>query len=105
MPGNPWLEFLESAEEGPRINFYSRLPQNQTFNQQRFGEDLYNNMWTGYLGAVGRQVRGGGAPTLQYGDYLDQNMNFNRSFRAAPQFQTGMQTNRLSPFTRYLYFR
>ena len=105
MPGNPWEDFLESAEEGPRINYYSRLPQNQTANQSRFAEDLYGNLWTQYLGALGRQVREGGAPTLQYGNFLDQNLNFNRSFRAAPQFQTGMQTNRLSPFTRYLYFR
>ena len=105
MPANPWLDFLESAEQGPQINFYSRLPENQTYNQRRFGQDLFGDMWTQYLGQLGKQVRGGGAPTLKYNDYLDQNLNFDRSFRAAPQFQTGTQTNRLSPFTRYLYFR
>ena len=89
---NPFLEFLEDE---PRASFFSFLPQNPTFGQQRFAEKAFQPWQSQYLGALGGQVKRGETPNLTFVDFLRNNFNFGREFRRAPTSQSGRGT---SPF-------
>tara|TARA_Y100000310_G_C20625942_1_gene785880 strand:- start:117 stop:434 length:318 start_codon:yes stop_codon:yes gene_type:complete len=90
MQENPFLRLLEEEPIGQRALFFGNVPQNLTFGQQRFAQNLFDPTLNRYLGTLGRQVIGGGAPTNTFADYLRNSFDFGREFRRAPTSQTGL---------------
>jgi hypothetical protein len=102
-----WGAYLEAE---PRAAYYSTQAWEQpegfatrgqparTWYQGQFG-DVYNQ----YLGALGSQVRGGGAPSLSWADYLN-NIPFTQRYAALSPEMAGRGVRRFSPGTRQIYF-
>jgi len=87
---NPFLRFLEQEPIGQRALFFGNTPQNPTFGQQRFAENAFQPTLNRFLGTLGQQVIGGGAPTKTFADFLSNKFDFGREFRRAPTAQTGL---------------
>ena len=72
---NPFLRLMEGSDEGRRSLFGGLFsgynPSQQNFAQQSIFQPTFNR----YLGQLGQQVRGGGAPTLTFKDFLQQSFN------------------------------
>jgi hypothetical protein len=83
-PVNPWLDFLEGSETGARVNFQSRIGRGFGSGEQDFLGSLFQPTFSRYLGALGRQINAGQAPTLSFTDYLNENFNPQREIVRAP---------------------
>jgi hypothetical protein len=102
MQQNPWLRFLEQEPFGQRALFFGNVPQGLTFGQERFAESRVDPTFNRYLGTLGRQVIGGGAPTNTFADFLKNKFDFGREFRRAPTAQTGLGASRFVSPGRFL---
>lgn len=107
QPFNPFLRFLE---EQPRSAFFSQLPQNLTTGQQQFASSQFQPTLDRFLGGIGRTILGGGTPDQTFTQFLQgqmqngaPNFDFNRAFRRAPSFQTGLGTSGLTSRARFLF--
>ncbi len=112
-PENPFLRFLES-DIGRRSAFFAQpgVGGGGGFGRERFFQNLFPQIENRFLGQLGQQTLGGGAPTLTFTDFLGQGaggaggtggFNANREFLRAPNFQTGRQTQGLVSPTRFLF--
>jgi hypothetical protein len=104
MHDGPFLPFFEEDPEGQKALFFGSIPQQQqqTFGQQRFAQNLFEPTFNRFLGTLGRQVLGGGAPTNTFADFLRNSFDFGREFRRAPTAQTGLGTSRFTSPGRFL---
>ena len=93
-----WLEDTEGRRAG-----YQSLFGNMPFNQRQFFTNLFPQIENQYLGALGKQVTGGGAPTLKWMDWLPQNFRPQQELLRAPTYQTGLGTQSFLSPTRFLY--
>ena len=91
---NPFQDFLEGSETGARVNYQSRIPQSFGSQQQDYVGSLFQPTFSRYLGALGRQIGQGQAPTLSFTDYLNENFNPQRELLRAPAGATGRQMTR-----------
>lgn len=95
---NPWLDFLEGSNEGAQVNFFGRVPQSYGFRSQDYTSSLFQPTFSRYMGALGRQIQGGQAPTLSFNDYLNENFNPQRELLNSPAGVTGPQLSRAPRF-------
>ena len=91
---NPFQDFLEGSEQGARINYQGRIPQSFGSQQQDYVGSLFQPTFSRYLGALGRQIGQGQAPTLSFTDYLNENFNPQRELLRAPAGSAGPQMTR-----------
>ena len=99
---NPFLDFLET-DQGRRAAFFGATPGfNQGGSRQQFFTSLFPQFENRYLGALGQQVQGGGAPTLSFTDFLQNNFNPRAELLKAPAYQSGQGTSGLVSPARFL---
>ena len=82
---NPWADFLDYDEPGRKAAYFARRDQfgggQRSQRQSRFYQDSFSQLYNNYLGNLGRQVTGGGAPTDSWAkDYLG-GFNFDDYYR------------------------
>ena len=99
---NPFSDFLEFDETGRRASFFSRPGTGGTPTRTRFFENQFASIQNQFLGALGSQIRGGEAPTLTFGNFLDD-FNFNDAFFGASPASRGQFPSRFAPRTRFLF--
>ncbi len=91
-----WQGFLE---ENPELYFQSMIPSGtQSFSD--YWRKQYGNVYNQYQGALGKQVLGGGMPTLNFGDYLNQ-YPFAQYFNQMSPSNRGINLRALSPGLRW----
>ena len=88
-PNNPFLGFLEGNDQGARANYFGRVPQTFGLGQQQQIGTLFEPTFNRYLGMLGQQIMGGGAPTMKFTDYLSQNFNPQRELARFSQRDRG----------------
>ena len=98
---NPWSDFLEGSEQGAQINFAGRVPQASGFRSQDYLQSLFQPTFSRYMGALGRQIQGGQAPTLKFTDFLPQR-SFAQRYQAQTPEQRGDFPQRFAPRARWL---
>ena len=99
---NPFLDFLET-DQGRRAAFFGATPGfNQGGSRQQFFTNLFPQFENRYLGALGQQIQGGGAPTLQFQDFLQNNFNPRAELLKGPTYQTGQGISGLVSPARFL---
>lgn len=96
----PFQDFLEGSQTGAQVNFQGRIPQSFGFGQQDFLSGLFQPTFNRYMGALGRQIQGGQAPTLSFTQYLNENFNPQRELLRAP---SGSLQPRLTSPTRFYF--
>ena len=95
----PWAGWLDEEELGRRANYQSRIPQSFGYNQQEALGSLFQPTFSRYLGALGRQIGQGQAPTLSFTNYLNENFNPQRELLRFPSSVSGgAQTRAPRPF-------
>ena len=99
MPANNvWQGFLD---ENPQAAYFGYQGQFGTSpNQRRFFQDQYANIHNQYLGQLGQQIMGGGAPSLNFTDFL-KDYNFGQQYAQQTPRERGIDTSRFNPFTRW----
>jgi hypothetical protein len=108
---NPFNQYTgDMLEYKPELAYFSspagktfaKAPARRQFFQRSFG-DIYNQ----YLGALGSQIRGGGAPEMKFQDFLESDPFTKRYTSMTPEMRGsfGSQGTRTSaPSTRFIYF-
>lgn len=100
---NPFQDFLET-EQGRRAAFFGATPGfSQGGNRQQFFTNLFPQFENRFLGALGQQIQGGGAPTLTFQNFLSENFDPRREILKASPFQTGLGTTGLVSPGRQLF--
>ena len=99
---NPFSDFLSDPDVGFRADFFSRPGTRGTPTRSRFFEKEFSSIQNRFLGALGSQIRGGEAPTLTFGNFLDD-FNFNDAFFGASPSARGQFPSRFAPRTRFLF--
>ena len=99
----PWMDYYKQLlNEEPQLPYYSALyGQDLTPNQRRYGQNAYGDIWSQYLGQLGKQIEGGQAPTLQFTDFLPQ-QSFAQRYQEQTPEQRGDQPQRFAPRVRWL---
>ena len=92
--------FLDSQ---PQATFFGSLPENMTPVQRQASGDVYNQAIQDYYGELGRRIRQGQAPTLQFQEYLSQ-FPYTQRFAQATQRSKDMARQRVAPRTRRLFY-
>ena len=98
-----WQSFLEDKPESAYFGYQN---QQRSPNQQKYFQNQFSNVQNQYLGKLGQQIMGGGAPSLSFTDYLQQ--YFAPQGGAAQQWgsmspgQRGMNTQQFAPRTRWM---
>lgn len=108
MTTNPWLGFFDQ-DQYPQAAYYGYQNQfGRSPNQKRYFQGLFQDVQNQYMGALGQQIYGGGAPTLNFTDYLSQ--FFAPGGGAAQQWAgmsptaRGESTARFAPPVRFMPF-
>jgi len=100
-----WRKSL--AEEGSpqRAAYFGYQDQQRSPNQKRFFQNQFSNVQNQYMGQLGQQIMGGGAPDLNFTDFLSQ--YFSPQGGAAQAWggmspgQRGLDFGRFAPPTRW----
>ena len=102
--GGPYVP-RPPAPTGPESKqiFPSSVGKGFMRGQMNYLQSIFPQMENRYLGALAGQIQGGGAPTMQWSDWLQQNFNPYKELLRAPQYQTGTGTQNLFSSPRYLY--
>jgi len=99
---NPFKDFLET-DQGRKAAFFGATPGfNQGGSRQQFFSNLFPQFENRFLGALGQQIQGGGAPTLQFQDFLQNNFDPRAELLKAPAYQSGQGTSGLVSPGRFL---
>lgn len=84
MVMNSWVNWSDIFEEQPQIAYASRLDNWLTGQgKSRHGRqrnqmmDMFRDVQSHYLSALGNQIRSGQAPTLRFDDWLGDSNQFN----------------------------
>tara|TARA_R100000458_G_C8277675_1_gene253295 strand:+ start:748 stop:1104 length:357 start_codon:yes stop_codon:yes gene_type:complete len=99
-PASVFSRFLDSQ---PQATFYSTLPEGMTPVQRQASGDIYNQAIQDYYGELGKRIRQGQAPTLQFQEFLTQ-FPYTQRFAQATQRSRDMARQRISPRTRRLFY-
>jgi len=100
VSANPFLDYLEQE---PRTAFFGHANQFGTNpTRRRAIEDMYPQALNQFYGALGQQIMGGGAPTLQFRDFL-KGMDFTKRFAQLNRATTRGRRSGFQPRTRYLF--
>ena len=95
MPNDLWSGYLN---DNPQAAYFSYQDQWQTPNLKKHFQSQFGNIQDQYMGQLGQMVKGGGAPSLEFNDFL-KNFNWGQEFgRQQPQ----QDTSRLSPWTHWM---
>ncbi len=70
---------LEESDLGIQALFQSFIPQGANQIQQQQLGSLFQPTFNQFLGQIGNQVRQGGAPTLTFSQFLEDNFNPQRA--------------------------
>jgi hypothetical protein len=99
---NPFKDFLET-DQGRKAAFFGATPGfNQGGSRQNFFTNLFPQFENRFLGALGHQIQGGGAPTLQFQDFLQNNFDPRAELMKSPTYQSGQGTSGLVSPARFL---
>ena len=108
---NPFNQYTgDMLEYKPELAYYSspagktfgKSPSRRQYFQRSFG-DIYNQ----YLGALGSQIRGGGAPEMKFQDFLESDPFTKRYTSMTPEMRGAFGSERArtsAPSTRFIYF-
>jgi hypothetical protein len=77
---NPWAPWLE---ETPDALYRALIPQNKGGGFYDYWKSRSNDVYGGYMGALGQQALGGLAPSMSFGDYLN-NFKWSDFFNQSP---------------------
>ena len=100
---NPFLRFLEEDPIGRRAALFAQPGvSGGGYSRQNFFGNLFPQVENRFLGALGQQIQGGGAPTLQFQDFLQNNFNPRAELLKAPAYQTGQGISGLVSPARFL---
>ena len=102
MAMNP--TFAGFLEEEPRAAFFGTLGQQgmlDTASRRRQAQDIYSGAMAEFYGKLGEQILGGGAPTLNFSDFLQDYPFTERFAQLGRQYS---QQGRFNPRTRFLYY-
>ena len=103
MQNNPFLDFLEQ-DQGRRAAFFGAVPGfGRNPNQERFFTNRFQGFENRFLGALGRQIESGQAPTLKFRNFLSQNFDPFAELQRASPFETGRGTANLRSPGRFLF--
>jgi len=99
-PGSVFNRFLD---QNPQATFYSTLPEAMTPVQRGASGDIYNQAIQDYYGELGKRIRGGQRPTMQFQEFLKE-FPYTQRFAQATQRSRDMARQRVSPRTRRLFY-
>lgn len=98
---NPWEGWLEDQ---PQVGYGAWLGGLQgTPALKRYYEGMQGTMYNRYLGFLGGQVEGGGTPTGNWMDYL-QNYPAQRQYQNLPGYMRGWNPQQNAPSYRWLNY-
>ena len=99
----PSSVFSRFLEQNPQSAFYSTMPEGMTSVQRQASGDVYNQAIQDYYGELGKRIRQGQAPTMQFQEYLKE-FPYTQRFAQATQRSRDMARQRVSPRTRRLFY-
>ncbi len=110
MPDNPtgvfpsdiWRQFLETPGEPQQAAYYAYQPQWGGTRQQKYYQGQFANVQNEYLGKLGQQILGGGAPTLNFTDFLSQ-VPWTQRYAQMPPSMRGFSASQFNPYTRRVF--
>jgi hypothetical protein len=95
--------FSRFLEDVPRAAYFSLdKPMGQSPREKRFFQNQFQDIQNEYIGDLGRQIRSGQPPTLQWTDFLDK-FPFSERYAAMPPQYRGDFPRQFSSPTRFLY--
>ena len=100
---NPWLDFLEGEPKATYFSYGDKFggPRGSQ-RQRRFAQDQFSDIYSQYLGNLGRQARAGTAPTGTFTDFMG-GFDFDQWYRQqVPYEQRNQGFSDLAPRTRFL---
>lgn len=86
----------EALEELPQAGYFAYQNQPRTPNQREWFKSQFSEVQNRYMGQLGQQIMGGGAPTLNFTDFLSQYF--------APQGGAAQEWGSMSPGQRGVNF-
>ena len=92
-----WQGFLE---EKPEAAYFGYQNQWQSPSQKKYFQSQFANIQNKYMGQLGQQIYGGGAPTMNFTDFL-ANLPWQQQFQGLTPQQKGADSGRFNPFTRW----
>jgi len=103
---NPYLDLLEQDEPGRRAAFFSygdRFGGPRGSGRQRsFSQNQFSDIYSQYLGRLGRQARAGVLPQGSFNDFVG-GFDFDAWYRQQVPFeQRNLGFSDLAPRTRFL---
>lgn len=101
--GNTFANILEDTELGRRALLQSFLPTPQGFNQQQFFRNIYQPVFTDYLGSFARAGRQGQRPP-SFQEFVS-GIDFQDMFRNQPAARTGMGNRGITSTGRFFFGR
>jgi len=99
--GNIFASTLEDTDLGRQALLQSFLPQAQGFGQQQFFRNLYQPVFTDYLGTYAKSGRAGQKPPT-FQEYVG-GLDFQNMFRDQPTRLTGMGDRGITSQGRFFY--
>ena len=92
--------FWDYLNENPESAYFANQNQWKTPNQKKYFQSQFSNIQNEYLGQLGQQIMGGGAPTLNFTDFLSQ-MPWTQKYAQLPPSMRGSNQSQYSPVTRW----
>ena len=87
--------------DNPSAAYFSNAGQWKTPNQKKYFQSQFSNIQDQYMGKLGQMVQGGGAPSLEFTDFL-KNFNWGQNFQQnAPQSMT-QNSSQFNPWARWM---
>ncbi len=99
---SPFMSFLNEPGEGYQSAYNAYQPSWGSPRQQKYYQGQFADVQNEYLGKLGQQIMGGGAPTLNFTDFLSQ-MPWTQRYAQLPPSMRGFNASQFSPFTRRLF--
>ncbi len=98
MPNDLWAGYLN---DNPDAVYFSYQDQWKSPNAKKYYQEQFSNIQNQYMGQLGQMVQGGGAPSMEFADFL-KNFNWGQNFQQnAPRSQT-QNTSQFNPWTRWM---
>ena len=95
--------FSDFLENVPQAGYFSLdQPYGKSPRQRRCFQNQYQDVQNEYIGQLGRQIRSGQLPTLQWTDFLEK-FPFSERYAAMPPQYRGDFPRQFSSPTRFLY--
>ena len=91
----------------PQATYFSS-PAGEQFaagspRQSRYMQRAYQDVYSTYLGEIGRQLRQGQAPTT-FRDYLEDESPWTASYAQLPRYERGVTQQFTNPKTRFIFY-